>query len=300
MILIKSRNQEITTNEIIKRLISINKPFLRINEDEIFEISVINKKIFLNSDKSSFYLDDITSVWYRRGGLKFKNLIYKNEAVNQHMNEVQYWLEDFVLKTLENKRIINKQSNASVNKLLVLQKAKDIGLKVPEYFLATNTDDVVLNKTITKTFSEDLYLPNIYKNTEALSHTNVVTEFDKNDFYPSFFQEKIEKDFEIRSFYLNGKIWSFAIFSQNDEQTKVDYRKYNKTKPNRNVSYNLPKEIEEKIDVLMKSFDLNCGSLDFMKSGNDFHFLEINPVGQFISLSFLTNTNLDIEIANYL
>lgn len=300
MILIVSRNQEITTNEVIKRLISMNKSFIRVNEDEIFEIDVINKKIFLKSDKNSFYLDDITSVWYRRGGIKFKNLIYENQAINQHMNEVQYWLEDYILKTLESKRTINKQTNASVNKLLVLQKAKDIGLKVPDYYLATNTDAVVLNKTITKTFSEDLYLPNIFQNTEAFSHTSVITEFNKKDFYPSFFQEKIEKDFEIRSFYFNGKIWSFAIFSQNDEQTKVDYRKYNKTKPNRNVRYNLPKEIEEKIDLLMKSFDLNCGSLDFMKSGNDFYFLEINPVGQFIGLSFLTNSNLDIEIANYL
>jgi ATP-GRASP peptide maturase of grasp-with-spasm system len=300
MILILSKKNEITTNEVTKWLVSMKKKFIRVNEDEIFEISVIKKQIQLASNRNQFFLNDITSVWYRKGELRFENLTFENKAINQHMSEVQYWLQDFVLKTLENKKTINKQSNASVNKLLVLQKAKDIGLKVPEYFLATNTNDVVLNKTITKSISEDLYLSNIFENTDALSYTKVVQKLNKNNFYPSFFQEKIEKDFEIRSFYLNGKIWSIAIFSQNSEQTKVDYRNYNKVKPNRNISYNLPKNIEEKINLLMKSFDLNCGSLDFMKNGNDFYFLEINPVGQFIGLSQQCNYNLDKEIANYL
>ncbi len=300
MVLILSKNQEITTNEVIKWLIFMKKKFIRVNENEFFEIKVINKKIFLESDSNSFFLDDITSVWHRRGGIRFKNLTYKNKAIDHHMYEVQYWLQDFVIKTLESKKTINKQSNASVNKLLVLQKAKDIGLKVPEYFLATNMDEVVLDKTITKSFSEDLFLPNIFKNTEAFSHTCVVKTYDSNHFYPSFFQEKIEKDFEIRTFYLNGRIWSFAIFSQNDEQTQVDYRNYNHKKPNRNISYNLPKEIEDKIELLMQLLDLNCGSIDFIKRGSEFYFLEINPVGQFLGISFVNNISLVKEIANYL
>ena len=115
-----------------------------------------------------------------------------------------------------------------------------------------------------------------------------------------FFQEKIDKDFEIRSFYLDGKLWSTAIISQNDEQTKIDYRKYNSNIPNRNVSYKLPNEIEEKADKLMKLLDLNCGSIDFIKSGDKFYFLEINPTGQFLGLSITCNYNLDKEIASYL
>ena len=47
-------------------------------------------------------------------------------------------MEDYVLKTLESKTHINKQSNTDVNKLLVLEQAQKIGLDVPEYFLAEN------------------------------------------------------------------------------------------------------------------------------------------------------------------
>ncbi|WP_228414336.1 hypothetical protein [Chryseobacterium sp. CH21] len=115
-----------------------------------------------------------------------------------------------------------------------------------------------------------------------------------------FFQEKIEKDFEIRTFYLNGHCWSMAIFSQNDEQTKTDFRKYNKKKPNRNVPYLLPKHIEDKIELLMKSLDINCGSLDFIKAGEKYYFLEINPIGQFSSLSRTCNYALEQKLAEYL
>jgi ATP-GRASP peptide maturase of grasp-with-spasm system len=195
---------------------------------------------------------------------------------------------------------INKESNASVNKLIVLEKAKQLGLKVPIYYLAENTLEVILDETITKSFSEDMYFENIFENVNAIGYTAVIDKKVKNNFYPTFFQEKVEKDFEIRSFYLDNKIWSVAIISQNDDQTKTDFRKYNKTKPNRNICYNLPKEIEEKIDLLMKSLDLNCGSIDLIKSGNDFYFLEINPVGQFLGVSFKCNYNLEKEIAIYL
>ena len=300
MIIIFSNNDEISTTEVIKWLYSLGKKFILIHESEVFEISIVEEKIFLKSQRNGFFIDDITSVWYRRGGLNIRRLKYGNLAINTHMNEVQYWLEDYIIKTLESKKHVNKQSNCSVNKLLVLEKAKEIGLCVPNYFLAENTNDVLSNETITKTITENMLLENIFENEYAFSFTSVVTKNDTKKIYPSFFQEKIEKDFEIRSFYLNGKIWSFAIFSQNDEQTKTDFRRYNDNKPNRNVSYNLPKNIEEKIDLLMKSFDLNCGSLDFMKSGNEFYFLEINPVGQFLGLSYKCNYNLEKEIANYL
>lgn len=300
MILIFSNNYEPTTNEVIRWLLALGKDFIRVDENEFFAINVINKKIFLESERNSFFLDDISSVWFRRGRLVFKRLQFKNNAINKHMTEMQFWLEDFVRKTLDSKKHINKESKASVNKLLVLQKAKESGLKVPDYFLAENTNDVILNKTITKSFSEDMYLTNMFEGFNAIGYTEIVKEKVKNNFYPTFFQEKLEKDFEIRCFYLNGKIWSIAIMSQRDEQTKTDFRKYNNVRPNRNVRYNLPKDIEEKLDLLMKAVDLNCGSIDLIKSGDDFYFLEINPVGQFSGVSTKCNYNLEKEIANYL
>lgn len=300
MILIISNNNERTTTEITKWLSLMDKKFIRIHEDEVFEIKTEKRRIFIESQKNKFFLDDITSVWYRRGGLKFKHMQYENISINEHMNEVQHWLSDYVIKTLESKKHINKQSNSDVNKLLVLEQAQKVGLEVPEYFLAENTQNIELNDTIIKTIAGNPILDNFSKKADGIMYTTVINKNEENDFFITFFQKNIKKDFEIRSFYLDGKIWSMAIFSQNDEQTKTDFRKYNLKKPNRNVRYNLPKDIEHKIQLLMQSLDLNCGSLDFIKSGNNYYFLEVNTIGQFLGLSHICNYSLEKEIADYL
>ena len=300
MILIISKNDEITTDEVIKWLLAMGKKFIRVNEDEVFEIKVNQKRVYIESHRNSFFLDEIASVWYRRGGLKFKQLSYKNPAIQMHMRETQHWLEEYVLKTLEAKKHINKQSNSHVNKLVVLEKAIQVGLDVPDYYLADSTADVVLNETIVKPITGTPILNALDGKANAMMYTTVVEEPEEQDFFISFFQEKVEKDFEIRSFYLNGKTSSIAIISQNDEQTKTDYRKYNIQKPNRNVRYNLPKEVEDKINLLMLSLDLNCGSLDFIKSGDRFYFLEVNTIGQFLGLAEACNFSFDKEIADYL
>ncbi|WP_316738799.1 grasp-with-spasm system ATP-grasp peptide maturase [Pedobacter aquatilis] len=302
MILILSSHLEPTTNEVVMWLNKMKKSYIRVNEEEIFEIKIIKKKFFLESNINSFYLDDISSIWYRRGGgLKFNRERYNNEAIDRNMNEAFYWLEDYVIKKLESKKHINKQSNSNLNKLLVLEEAKNAGLNVPEYFLAENTDDVIINKMITKSFTENIILDAVDERYDGILYTAVISKPEKDSFFPTFFQQKIEKEYEIRSFYLNGIIWSTAIISQNDMQTTIDHRKYNEHNPNRNIPYKLPVETENKLNNLFMTLDVNCGSADFIK-GKDgkFYFLEINPLGQFLGLSAICNYSLEKEIAEFL
>ena len=111
----------------------------------------------------------------------------------------------------------------------------------------------------------------------------------------------IKKDYEVRVFYLLGKLYSMAIFSQNDDQTKVDFRKYNSEKSNRNIPYKLPNEIEEKICKLMEHLNLNCASLDLIKDVNsEYILLEINVTGQFGMVDFPCNYGLHKKVAETL
>lgn len=300
MILIISKNNEITTTEVAKWLVKMKKDFIRIHENESFKIKVIDKRILLESERNCFFLDKIKSVWYRRGKIVFERMKYQNPAIDQYMYEAQHWLEDYVLKNLESKKHINKQSNSHVNKLLVLETAIQCGLDVPSYFLAENTKQVELNTTIVKPLTGTAIINEIDQNLNAIMYTSIVDKCKMEDFFISFFQEKIEKDFEIRTFYLNGKCFSTAIISQNDEQTKIDYRRYNKDIPNRNIPYKLPDNIERKINLLMKTLDLNSGSLDFIKAGNKFYFLEVNAIGQFLGMGHACNYEIEKEIAEYL
>lgn len=92
-----------------------------------------------------------------------------------------------------------------------------------------------------------------------------------------------------------------AIFSQENEKTKIDFRNYDFKNPNRVSRYQLPLSIEKKLSKLMKKIGLNTGSIDLIKAiDNYYYFLEVNPSGQFGMTSFPCNYYLHKKTANFL
>ena len=92
-----------------------------------------------------------------------------------------------------------------------------------------------------------------------------------------------------------------AIFSQKDLQTAVDFRQYNDICPNRFVPCKLTDAEIKKIDQFMRKIDLNCGSLDFIRTKDgQLVFLEVNPTGQFGMVDFPCNYGLHKKVAETL
>ena len=119
--------------------------------------------------------------------------------------------------------------------------------------------------------------------------------------FPSLFQELVEKEYELRVFYINRTFYSMAIFSQLDKQTSIDFRNYNRQKPNRTVPYQLPLHIEKKLLQLIDHFEFTTGSIDIIKSiSGEYIFLENNPVGQFGMTSSPCNYRLEKIVAKHL
>ncbi len=122
-----------------------------------------------------------------------------------------------------------------------------------------------------------------------------------NAFFPTLFQKNIHKKYELRIFYLKGKCYSAAMFTQGNEKTVVDFRNYDDEKPTRIVPFQLPGELEEKLILLMDELELNNGSIDMIKGlDGEYYFLEINPVGQYGFISGPCNYNLNKVIAEEL
>jgi len=120
-------------------------------------------------------------------------------------------------------------------------------------------------------------------------------------FAPSLFQEQIAKAYELRVFYLDGEFHAMAIFSQNDPQTRADFRQYNRERPNRNVPYRLRPDLTERLLGLMAGLELETGSLDLLVTPDGREvFLEINPVGQLGMVSHPCNYQLERRIAQLL
>ena len=204
----------------------------------------------------------------------------------------------------------NSQYNSplQVNKLESLIQARNCGLNIPKSIVTNAKCDIKefldeVKTAIIKPLSEPTMLSNYDKiftmHTKYfdLDYLNLMDD----KFFPIYLQKYIPKEFEIRVFYLKNKFYSSAIYSQNDPQTKVDYRKYNNEVPNRVVPFKLPKSIVNKLLKLLILMGLNTASVDLIFTPNEeFYFLEINPVGQFGSLSLNCNYSLEDIIANSL
>lgn len=322
MILILSNNSDISTNEVIDWLIHYNCPFIRINETDVVRVKQIdidqsNLKIILTiNHKKEIDLSQITSYWYRRGFFNL-NLHQKdisifskinpkldNYNLNFHRQEYESLIDFLHLYLKSKKHISTYYDDGRINKLYALRCASLAGLKVPRTKVLTCFEEGVPKKAINKAIRQGFgYVENDFEMLGFTEKANksVLTKHNEDNFFPSLFQEEIEKQFEIRTFFLHDKMYSMAIFSQNNEKTKVDFRRYDTSHPNRTVPFLLPNEIKEKLIELMQALDINSGSIDLLVDINDdFYFLEVNPVGQFKQVSIPCNYNIEKHIAKHL
>lgn len=325
MILILSTHAETSTDRVIDWLIHYNANFLRLNDNDHFSTAYSN--IYLSNSHSTSWklkdlngndidLESINTVWFRKWGFfnttlssrKIKEKFADYEGLSGGlMAEYSSYLK-LILNKLKGKNWLTNPSILEFTKLEILIKAKSQGLNIPETLITNSREEASkfmesYDGIITKSQRDSFEVRDQDGVFDMFTHIVDQQNLQKlpEFFFPSMIQQMIEKEIEVRVFYILGKCYSMAIYSQQDEKTKVDFRVYNYKLPNRYVPYALPKDIEIKIDSLMTDLQLNCGSLDFIKSRDGkFFFLEINPVGQYGFVSNSCNYNLDKVIAQAL
>lgn len=332
MIIIFSISNEFATSQVMKRLQNEGQQVLRINgDDDTFKFVQISKNcIYFKNIKTNetYNLLKAKSCWWRRTGLT-KSHFVQNE--NKHSlkinkfdlselvsgdNSILHYeamsLRNFIYHKIYNSCSIHIGSpwRYEVNKLQVLSIAESYGLKTPKYEIITSLNQIKNNqfsseKFVTKAISEGIYKTigknHFYSYTESYNINDFPVEKNKIQIFPSLIMEQIEKQIEIRSFYLDGNFYSMAIFSQKNQQTEVDFRKYDSEKPNKCEPFQLPKSVEEKLEKIYKALNLSSGSADLILDKNgEYVFLEINPVGQYHMTGEPCNYDLDGIIANYL
>lgn len=309
MILIISKIIDYSTQDVINWLEYRAIEYIRLNKEDKVNLSYIGDDVIFRFASNSFKLSQISSVWFRRGYIN-DNLLSDKEYMNTNYSDFITFLEleeehlkQYLYFQLSKKKHLNTFSTNYINKLIVSDVAKDIGLKIPKTYLINNKKSFDNLKDQGKLITKTIYgNPVITINGEReFMYTTVIDKIEDDEFFPSIFQEYIDKKYELRVFYIDGDFYSMAIFSQNDATTKVDFRDYNYEKPNRTVPFKLPSIIEDKLKVLMEKINLNCGSIDIIVTkNNDYVFLEVNPVGQFGMVSYPCNYNLEEKIAKYL
>lgn len=315
MILIQSQSKgELSTDIVMQWIEKFKGKVFRFNGVDMIDLDI---SVEINNESSNYQLlefkEKINVVWYRR--YKSNDYTERSEFNNQNYltfevhiaKEFKEFYQIFI-NSFSSATFVTLLSNEKISKMKMLILALKYGLLVPKSMATNNKKDVLsfLDKyktCIVKPLGDVCFFKS--NNLTFKMLTKLITKDDlkniPNNFTPSFIQEYIKKEYEIRCFYWFGEIYSMAIFSQNNEKTKIDFRNYDNSKPNRTVPYKLPKLIEEKITSLMNSLCLNTGSIDLIKTINNlYYFLEINPNGQFSMVSTPCNYYLEKIIAKRL
>ena len=321
MVLIISAIDDISTNHVIDWLMFYEIPFLRISESDKISITKVELNegttdIWFEVKNSLFKISDFKSIWYRRSWIvNDRNIIYnitkkitllKEQLEKQLNSELSVLIQHFVQTIGENS--LNKVEDTQVTKLHGLTCALKCKFKIPATIITTSKAEALMfskkhPKIITKNFSHGVFVFN--KESGLNSYTQIVTKKDLNEmpdtFFPTLFQEAIEKKFELRIFFIRDEFYCSAIFSQSDEKTKIDFRNYNHVKPNRTPPFKLNNEDKSKLINLMRLLNMNSGSIDcIVNTQNELVFLEVNPIGQFAQVSHPCNYFLERKIADSL
>lgn len=306
MVLIFSIHTDTSTSTVVDWLLSMGEEVYRINS--IFDF----KQLLEGSNGIDIISPDfskIHSIWYRRRpanlGSEIDESIHGTKDINKFFQSEQDGLYTSLCVLLSDKKWLNNFNNSRPNKILQLKIANKVGLNVPDTKLIVDKETMLLfaeskHKIVVKPIQDVIYIYD--ENIPYTQYTKVlsISEIKKLpvSFFPCLVQEFVEKNLEIRVFFIEDKLYSMAICSTYDKQTSIDFRKYNYKYPNRNVSYKLPQNIEERIILLMNELKLNSGSIDLILSENgEYYFLEVNPVGQFGMVSSPCNYNLEKIIA---
>lgn len=305
MILLNIDEFDSSLEKIIDWLDLLKVNYYLINERQtLFDF----KSIQISNDRLDlglFNYENQTSFFYwnrRSFPIRYN---HSSSNIKESEQKEQNALDTFVNRLLED-NAVNKFEDNFTNKLYNLFLAKRLGIRVPSTLITSKKAELFQfyikhNKQI---INKAIDTQSCFNHNYDGRYTNLITEENINNqdenFPPSLFQEYLPKKYEIRSFYFFGKFYSMAVFSQLDEQTKIDLRNYNYEKPNRCVPYELPKFIKTKLSNLMQSLSLKTGSFDLIYSESGiFYFLEVNPVGLFSPLTWPLNLPIEKDIAFY-
>jgi glutathione synthase/RimK-type ligase-like ATP-grasp enzyme len=302
MILIITHRTDYTADFVIEKLNKRGLSYFRFNCENMDEIPYLySSSSGLTIDK----IDNIHSVWFRRTKLPDINLnnqaekLYLLNEYDALLNNFYYLLDD--RKWLSHPFYVYRAEN----KLYQHKIAKELGLKLPNTIVTNQSEEV---KKFAQDNNHNIIIKPLnsgqIKEADGVStiFTNRLNKKDISNIHnyaitPAIFQEYIEKDYELRITVVNDKVFSARVDSQQDEETKTDWRK----KKLKFTKYQLPDEIANECIELTKRLNISFGAIDMIKSKKgEYVFLEINPNGQWAWLEMDAGLKISDEIITYL
>ncbi|WP_313381656.1 hypothetical protein [Proteiniphilum saccharofermentans] len=313
ILVISTRGYELGTDPVVGELVRNNASFIKMTYEDLYDghnlyLDVLGRVaiydgIDLCKNITCVYLRRFEGYWkfQRSQGSVFEQAQFE---INMELNT----LIEHLYFVLSDKVWLPPPFAITLNKLDALLYAKKAGLKTPETFIINNKKDLI---RIIENDEEFIVKPIHFSGYYVVGDTvfyNLTRRVCLEDvdvlrdrFVPTLLQKKIDKNFEIRVYYLDGQLFPSAVLVEESQQKHDDIKSLFKTDNIHWLPYTFPKHIQDQICNFMNACKLNTGSLDIAK-GNDgeFYFIEVNPAGQFMAPSKRCGYNLEKIIGNWL
>lgn len=330
MILIITNKGDIHCNPVIKHLQKNGDDYFRLNTESLltdYQVSFsyrnesVNLLIQNKINGKSLSSNEVISVWERRPNSpilpKIKSEKIKS-VVEDEASELAKWIRHFFI----NCRMIgssvwdrpNESKLRQMNTASIVINELKSKIKLPHTLLTNSKKDLehfsVSNpELVVKPISADgLMLDDKFEipfTSRKVSHKNlnIITQEDL-DLCPTFIQEYIDKNYELRITVIGKKILCCKINSQKlpKGNGREDWREgYEHGLEEVEEWVDCPIEIESFISSYMQKMHLNFGCFDFINAKNDYYyFLECNPNGQWMWLEEDLGIPISEAIANFL
>lgn len=188
------------------------------------------------------------------------------------------------------------------NKIYQLNIAKNLGFIIPESLITNDNKAAQAFCAYKLSIVKPISIGKIYDNDDTIIfQTNQVKKnrpIEHLEYCPSYFQERHDKDYELRVTIIGKRVFAVRIDSQLHEETRIDWRVdpdlliYSETQ--------IPKYLEEKCFELLADLGLNFGAFDFIVRNNQYIFLEVNANGQWGWLEGKLGIKISDAIIDYL
>lgn len=303
MILIITHKTDFTADFVVNKLNQRGISYRRFNCEDIL-LKEFSFKFSNDFEYSLLNEHNYESVWFRRTKLPDIQGLPNEEKIYV-LSEIDGLFKN-IFSALPAKWLSPPVSvYQAENKLLQLKTAKRIGFKIPttlitnskrelKSFYNENGQDIIIKPLSQTRVSNDENAAFIFTNVVP---QNLIDQLKDFDLTPCIFQRNIPKEYEVRVTVVGEKVFAAAVYSQSDEEAKIDWRR-------KRLVFNevhLPDEIKNLCVQILRELNLGFGAIDLIKTPEgEYVFLEINPNGQWVWIENQTGQRISEAIIEYL
>lgn len=254
---------------------------------------------------------NIKTVWYRRPEEPDTKFLKNQDIEEFATNQCQAILNGLYVYSEIDTAIISPVFSLRkyAYKIPQLKLAQNIGLNIPDSIITNDPNALIEFCNKHETIStKSLNAPNFTYQGKIYPIFNRVVKdkqliFDNIEsikICPTYFQEYIDKIYDIRVIVIGNSIYAFSIDSQSNVYSQEDFRGA-AAELLKHYYIQLPIDLQNQILKFIEMQGLRFSALDFILSKNGkYYFIENNPNGQWMWLEYATGFPLTEKMLNYL